>query len=152
MKINELKSSLTSSKKRKRLGRGAGSGTGKTSGRGVKGQKSRSGVAINGFEGGQMPLYRRLPKRGFNNIFKKRIQQINFKQIELLINKHKLDSKKLNEKDLFEKKLFKKSKGKLKLLNIGEISLPINIEISYASKKAVEKVEKLGGKVTLIEK
>ena len=152
MKINELKSNLTSSKKRKRVGRGAGSGIGKTSGRGVKGQKSRSGVAINGFEGGQMPLYRRLPKRGFNNYFKKRIQQINFNQIELLVNKHKLDSKNLNEKDLFEKKLFKKSKGKLKLLNVGEITVPINIEISYASKKAIEKVEKLGGKVTLKEK
>ena len=152
MRINELKSKLISRKKRKRVGRGAGSGLGKTAGRGVKGQKSRSGVSINGFEGGQMPLYRRLPKRGFNNYFKKRIQQINFKQIDLLLTKHKLDSKNLNEKDLFEKKLFKKSKGKLKLLNVGEITKAINIEISYASKKAIEKVEKLGGKVILKEK
>ena len=150
MKINELKSNLTSNKKRKRVGRGSGSGSGKTAGRGVKGQKSRSGVSIKGFEGGQMPLYRRLPKRGFNNLFQKKIQQINFKHIEQLIKKYKLDSSALKEKDFFEKKLFKKSKGKLKLLNIGEISSPINIEISHASKKAIEKVEKLGGKVTLI--
>ena len=152
MKINELKSNLTSSKKRKRVGRGSGSGLGKTAGRGMKGQKSRSGVSIKGFEGGQMPLYRRLPKRGFKNPFQKKIQQINFNHIEQLIKKYKLDSSALKEKDFFDKKLFKKSKGKLKLLNIGEISLPINIEISHASKKAIESVEKLGGKVTLINK
>ena len=150
MKINELKSNLTSNKKRKRVGRGSGSGLGKTAGRGAKGQKSRSGVSIKGFEGGQMPLYRRLPKRGFKNPFQKKIQQINFNHIEQLINKYKLDSSKLKEKDFFDKKLFKKSKGKLKLLNIGKISSPINIEISYASKKAIELVEKIGGKVTLI--
>ena len=152
MRINELKSTLISRKKRKRVGRGAGSGLGKTAGRGVKGQKSRSGVSINGFEGGQMPLYRRLPKRGFNNSFSKKIQNINFKHIDTLIKKHKLDGKTINEKDLFLKKFFKKSKGKLKLLNVGEISSPINIEISYASKKAIEKIEKLGGKVKLIDK
>ena len=150
MKINELKSNLTSNKKRKRVGRGSGSGLGKTAGRGMKGQKSRSGVSIKGFEGGQMPLYRRLPKRGFKNPFQKKIQQINFSHIEHLIKKYKLDSSALKEKDFFDKKLFKKSKGKLKLLNIGEISSPINIEISHASKKAIESVEKLGGKVTLI--
>ena len=150
MKINELKSNLTSNKKRKRVGRGAGSGTGRTAGRGFKGQKSRSGVSIKGFEGGQMPLYRRLPKRGFNNPFQKKIQQINFNHIEQLIKKYNLDSSALKEKDFFERKLFKKSKGKLKLLNIGEISSPINIEISHASKRAIESVEKLGGKVTLI--
>ena len=152
MKINELKSTLTSNKKRKRLGRGSGSGLGKTSGRGVKGQKSRSGVSINGFEGGQMPLFRRLPKRGFKNPFKKKIQQINFKHIDILINKHKLNAKALKEEEFFTKKLFKKSKGKLKLLNVGEISIPINIEISQASQKAIEKIEKLGGKVTIMKK
>ena len=150
MKINELKSNLTSNKKRKRVGRGSGSGLGRTAGRGMKGQKSRSGVSIKGFEGGQTPLYRRLPKRGFKNPFQKKIQQINFNHIEQLINKYKLDSSALKEKDFFKKKLFKKSKGKLKLLNIGKISLSINIEISHASKKAIESVEKLGGKVTLI--
>tara|TARA_B100000029_G_scaffold286125_1_gene279885 strand:+ start:318 stop:776 length:459 start_codon:yes stop_codon:yes gene_type:complete len=152
MKLNELKSTLISNKRKKRVGRGAGSGLGKTAGRGVKGQKSRSGVSINGFEGGQMPLYRRLPKRGFNNAFSKKIQNISFKHIERIITKHKLDGKSINESDLFSKKIFKKSKGKLKLLNVGEISSLINIEISYASKKAIEKIEKLGGKVKLIEK
>jgi len=87
MRINELNSTLTSNKKRKRRGRGAGSGLGKTAGRGVKGQKSRSGVSINGFEGGQMPVYRRLPKRGFKNIFQKKIQNINFNMIKNLIKK-----------------------------------------------------------------
>ena len=150
MKINELKSTLISKKKKKRVGRGAGSGLGKTSGRGVKGQKSRSGVSINGFEGGQMPLYRRLPKRGFKNFFSKKIQNINLKQLDALIQEYKLDTKLINENDLFSKKYFKKSKGKLKLLNVGEISSPINLEISYASKKAIEKIEKLGGKVKLL--
>jgi len=152
MKINELKSTLISRKKRKRVGRGSGSGIGKTSGRGVKGQKSRSGVSINGFEGGQMPLYRRLPKRGFNNFFSKKIQNISFKHLESLIKNHNLDVNSINEKDLFLKKFFKQSKGKLKLLNVGEISSAINIEISYASKKAIEKIEKLGGKVKLLDK
>ena len=151
MKINELKSNLTSNKKRKRLGRGAGSGTGKTSGRGVKGQKSRSGVAIKGFEGGQMPLYRRLPKRGFNNPFKKKIQAINFKHIKNIIEKYKIDPKDIKESLLFEKKIFNKSKGVLKLLNIGDLQSKLNIEISYASKKAIEKVEKQGGKVNLLK-
>ena len=121
-------------------------------GRGVKGQKSRSGVSIKGFEGGQMPLYRRLPKRGFKNPFKKKIQQINFNIISNFLKKYDLDSKTLKESVLFEKKLLNKSKGKLKLLNIGEIKEPINIEISYASKKAIEKLEKIGGKITLTQK
>ncbi len=152
MKINELKSSKISNKKQKRLGRGAGSGLGKTAGRGVKGQKSRSGVSINGFEGGQMPLYRRLPKRGFKNPFKTKTQQINFQILNNVINKFNLNSDKITEKDLFDKKIFKKNKGKLKLLNIGKIDKPINIEISFASKKAIEIVEKVGGKVNLIKK
>ena len=149
MKINELPSTLTSNKKRKRRGRGSGSGLGKTAGRGVKGQKSRSGVAINGFEGGQMPIYRRLPKRGFKNIFQKKIQNINFNTISKLIKKYNIDPSKITESELFEKKIFSKSKGILKLLNVGEIKDKINIEISYASKTAIEKVEKNGGKITL---
>jgi len=149
MKINELKSSLTSNKKIKRVGRGAGSGTGRTSGRGFKGQKSRSGVSINGFEGGQMPIYRRLPKRGFNNRFAKKIQSINFNQISDFIKKYNLKSEDLKEKYFFEKKILNKSKGALKLLNIGDLSSPIKIEISYASKKAIEKVEKLGGSIKI---
>ncbi len=152
MKINELKSNLTSKKSRKRVGRGSGSGLGKTAGRGVKGQKSRSGVSINGFEGGQMPLYRRLPKRGFKNRFKIKTQQINFNMINNLIKKYSLNSDNINENDLFEKKIFNKSKGHLKLLNVGTIDKPINLEISYASKSAIEVLEKAGGKVKILKK
>ena len=152
MKINQLKSTKISNKRRKRVGRGAGSGLGKTAGRGVKGQKSRSGVSINGFEGGQMPLYRRLPKRGFKNPFKNKIQQINFNTINDIIVKYNLNSDKISETSLFEKKIFNKSKGRLKLLNVGSIDKAITIEISFASKKAIETLEKVGGKVNLINK
>ena len=151
MKINELKSTLTSNTKRKRVGRGSGSGLGKTAGRGYNGQKSRSGVAIKGFEGGQMPLYRRLPKRGFKNIFSKKIQSINFNQIKQIVKKYKIDTDEIKETILFEKKILNKSKGLLKLLDVGELSYPIIIEVSYASKKAIKKVEKIGGKVNLIK-
>ena len=152
MKLNQLKSTLISKKNRKRVGRGAGSGLGKTAGRGVKGQKSRSGVSINGFEGGQMPLYRRLPKRGFKNPFSRKVQLITFKKINDLISKHNLNSDDIKEADLFKNNYFKKSKGKLKLLNVGKIDKKFNIEISYASKKAIEEVNKIGGKVNLLEK
>ena len=152
MKINELKSNKISNKRSKRVGRGAGSGLGKTSGRGVKGQKSRSGVSINGFEGGQMPLYRRLPKRGFKNPFKLKIQQINFNTLSNLIIKHNLDANNIKESELFNKKILNKSKGKLKLLNKGNIDKPINIEISYASKSAIATLEKLGGKINILNK
>ena len=152
MRINELKSTLTSRKKSKRRGRGSGSGLGKTSGRGVKGQKSRSGVAINGFEGGQMPLYRRLPKKGFKNPFKNKIQNINFKMINDFIKKYKLNPNDISENDLFDRKIFKKTKGALKLLNIGELENITSIEISYASKKAIEVLEKKGGKIKLTKK
>ena len=152
MKINELPSNLTSNKKRKRRGRGSGSGLGKTAGRGVKGQKSRSGVSINGFEGGQMPIYRRLPKRGFKNIFSKKIQNINFDTISNILKNYGIDPTSIKEVDLFEKKIFLKTKGNLKLLNVGEMKDKINIEISYASKSAIEKIEKAGGKITLTKK
>tara|TARA_B100001057_G_scaffold484608_1_gene562918 strand:+ start:1889 stop:2347 length:459 start_codon:yes stop_codon:yes gene_type:complete len=152
MKINQLKSSLTSNKKNKRRGRGSGSGLGKTSGRGVKGQKSRSGVSINGFEGGQMPIYRRLPKRGFKNPFKKNIQNINFDTINHLIKKYNLNPEEIKEQDLFKKKIFKESKGRLKLLNVGKLEKLANLEISFASKKAIKALEKMGGKLNLIKK
>ena len=152
MKINEIPSSLISNKKRKRKGRVAGSGLGKTSGRGVKGQKSRSGVSINGFEGGQMPLYRKLPKKGFKNIFKKKIQNINFNTLGNIIKKYKIDPSMIKESDLFAKKIKSKSNGKLKLLNIGDIKDKINIEISYASKPAIEKIQKVGGTIKLLIK
>ena len=151
MKINEIKSCLKTKKTRKRVGRGSGSGLGRTCGRGLKGQKSRSGVAINGFEGGQMPLYRRLPKRGFKNPFAKKIQPINFNHINNILKKYKINPEEIKESLLFQKKIFNKSKGVLKLLNIGELSSSVTIEISFASKKAIEKVEKNGGKVNLIK-
>ena len=150
MKINNLKSSLTSVKNRKRVGRGAGSGLGKTAGRGVKGQKSRSGVSINGFEGGQMPLYRRLPKKGFKSPFSKKIQTINFNQIQQALKKYKLDPKNLKEQDFFKKNILNSTKGPIKLLNIGELTSAINIEVSFASKNAVEKIKKLGGNIKMI--
>ena len=152
MKINEIKSTLTSNKKNKRRGRGSGSGLGKTSGRGVKGQKSRSGVSINGFEGGQMPLYRRLPKRGFKKPFKTKIQNINFNILNNIIKKYNLDPNQIKEDELFNKKILKKSKGNLKLLNVGELKITTNLEISYASKKAIEVLEKLGGQIKLTKK
>ncbi len=152
MKINELKSPLSSSKQNKRRGRGSGSGLGKTAGRGVKGQKSRSGVSINGFEGGQMPIYRRLPKKGFKNYFRIKTQSISFSMINNIIKKYNLDPSTIKEDDLFNKKIFKRSKGSLKLLNIGEPIKTTNLEISYASKKAVEVLEKLGGKIKLTKK
>ena len=152
MKINELKSNLTFNKKAKRRGRGSGSGLGKTAGRGVTGQKSRSGVSINGFEGGQMPIYRRLPKRGFNNPFKIKVQNINFDTINKIIKKYQINSGEITEKELLDKKIFNKSKGNLKLLNVGKLEKPINLEISYASKNAIEVLEKLGGKIKLTKK
>ncbi len=152
MKINQLKSSKTFNKQRKRVGRGSGSGLGKTAGRGVKGQKSRSGVSIKGFEGGQMPLYRRLPKRGFKNPFSIKIQKINFNTLIKLVDKYGLDMNSLSEKEMFEKKILNKSKGKLKLLNVGKIEKPINISISFASKKAIESIEKIGGKINILNK
>ncbi len=152
MRINQFKSTSTSNKKKKRVGRGAGSGFGKTAGRGNKGQKSRSGVSIKGFEGGQMPLYRRLPKRGFNNYFSKKIQSINFNQILNIIKKHNLKPNEIKENYFFEKKILNKSKGSLKLLNVGELTSAINIEVSFASIKAIEKVKKLGGSIILTKK
>ena len=152
MKINQLNSTQLSNKKRKRVGRGAGSGLGKTAGRGVKGQKSRSGVSIKGFEGGQMPLYRRLPKRGFKNFFKRKVQNINFNKINQILSKHGFKEDSIKETDLFDKKIFNKSKGKLKLLNVGKIDKPINLEISYASKEAIKSIEKAGGKINILEK
>ena len=150
MKINEIKSSLTSNKKRKRVGRGSGSGLGKTAGRGVKGQKSRSGVSINGFEGGQMPLYRRLPKRGFNSINKNNIAIINLDKIQSFIDKKNIKTTDILNSDLLKKlKLINKNSNKLKILGTGDIKDKINIEADLASKSAVEKLEKIGGSIQL---
>ena len=139
-------------KKKIRVGRGIGSGKGKTSGRGVKGQKSRSGVAIKAFEGGQMPLYRRLPKRGFNTI--KRYQSIiaimNLEKIQSFINEKTINSKDLINIDLLKKlKLINKNSEKLKILGTGDIKDKVNIEADLVSKSAVQKLEKAGGTIQL---
>ena len=133
-----------------RVGRGIGSGKGKTSGRGVKGQKSRSGVAIKSFEGGQMPLYRRLPKRGFNPIGKKRIAILNLDKIQSYIDKKSIKISDTLNSDLLKKlNLIDKNSNKLKILGSGAIKDKINIEADLASKSAVEKLEKIGGSIQL---
>ena len=151
MELNKLNSKPTKSKKR--LGRGIGSTKGKTCGRGHKGQKSRSGVAIKSFEGGQMPLYRRLPKRGFNSIAgKENIAIINLSRIQEIIAKQKnILNNKINLINLQKSKLINKKHKKLKLLGVGELKQKLDIEVNSISKSAKEKVEKLGGKVTLIK-
>ena len=136
--------------KKTRVGRGIGSGKGKTSGRGVKGQKSRSGVAIKSFEGGQMPLYRRLPKRGFNPIITNKIAIINLNNLQNLIETKKISNDmKINIDTLRKLKIFRKSINKYKILSTGEIKSKINIEADYASKNAKEKIEKAGGQITI---
>ena len=133
-----------------RVGRGIGSGKGKTSGRGVKGQKSRSGVAIKSFEGGQMPLYRRLPKRGFNPIHKENIAILNLDKIQSFINKKTINTNDiLNSSSLKKLKLINKNSKKLKILGSGEIKDKINIEADLASRSALEKLEKIGGSIQL---
>ena len=133
-----------------RVGRGIGSGKGKTSGRGVKGQKSRSGVAIKSFEGGQMRLYRRLPKRGFNPIQKENIAILNLDKIQSFINKKTINTNDiLNSSSLKKLKLINKNSKKLKILGSGEIKDKINIEADLASKSALEKLEKIGGSIQL---
>ena len=133
-----------------RVGRGIGSGKGKTSGRGVKGQKSRSGVAIKSFEGGQMPLYRRLPKRGFNPIQKENIAILNLDKIQSFIDKKTISTNDiLNSSSLKKLKLINNNSKKLKILGSGEIKDKINIEADLASKSALEKLEKIGGSIQL---
>ena len=136
-----------------RVGRGIGSGKGKTSGRGVKGQKSRSGVAIKSFEGGQMPLYRRLPKRGFKTLNKKNIAILNLSKIQNIYEKNKNDLKApLDLKTLKDKKLINKKYLQLKILGSGELKTKIDITANFASKQAKEKVEKAGGKLNISKK
>ena len=137
-------------KSKLRVGRGIGSGKGKTSGRGVKGQKSRSGVAIKSFEGGQMPLYRRLPKRGFNPVSKDKVAILNLEKIQTFIDKKTIDTKDVLNSDLLKKlKIINKNSSKLKILGTGEIKDKINIEANLASKSAVAKLEKIGGSIQL---
>ena len=146
--------SLTKNKKKKiRVGRGIGSGKGKTSSRGHKGQKSRSGVAIKSFEGGQMPLYRRLPKRGFKSLNKNNIAILNLSKIQNILDKTKNKIEKtLDLKILKEKKLINKKFLKLKILGTGEIKKNVEISAHFASKQALSKIEKAGGKINIIKK
>ena len=131
---------------KKRVGRGIGSGKGKTSGRGVKGQKSRSGVAIKSFEGGQMPLYRRLPKRGFNPIKKEKIAIINLNQLQNFVNKKRIDTEQNINLDVLKKtNIVSKTYSKFKILGNGTLNSKINIEADFSSISAKEKIEKLGG-------
>ena len=146
----KLNSIFKTNKSKIRVGRGIGSGKGKTSGRGVKGQKSRSGVAIKSFEGGQMPLYRRLPKRGFNPIKKENIAILNLDKIQSYIDKKNIKSNEIINSNLLKKlKLINKNSNKLKILGSGEIKDKINIEADLASKSAQEKIEKIGGSIQL---
>ena len=147
MKLNSL---VKINVKKIRVGRGIGSGKGKTSGRGVKGQKSRSGVAIKSFEGGQMPLYRRLPKRGFNPISKNEIAILNLEKIQSFIDKKNINPSDILNSQLLKKlKLINKKSKKLKILGTGEIKEKINIEADLVSKSALRKLEKIGGSIQL---
>ena len=146
----ELNNRSKINKSKIRVGRGIGSGKGKTSGRGVKGQKSRSGVSIKSFEGGQMPLYRRLPKRGFNPIKRENIAILNLDKIQSYIDKKTIDTNSVLNSSLLKKlKLINKNSIKLKILGTGEIKDKINIEADLASKSALEKLEKIGGSIQL---
>jgi large subunit ribosomal protein L15 len=150
MKLNEISDVAGATHARKRVGRGIGSGTGKTGGRGVKGQKSRSGVAINGFEGGQMPLYRRLPKRGFVNIFAKDYTVVSLARIQLAIEAGKLDATQpIDVAALKLAGIVRKTRDGVRLLGDGEVTAKLAITVAGASKSAIEKVEKAGGSVTL---
>ena len=151
MKLNTLNIKLK--EKKKRLGRGIGSSKGKTSGRGHKGQKSRSGVAIKSFEGGQMPLYRRLPKRGFKTLkSKKDVALFNLDRIQKMIKKNKnLSSTKFNLINLQKSNLLPKRYKKIKILGFGDLKEKFDIEANFISKKAKKKIEEMGGKVTLVK-
>ena len=150
MKLNEFKDIKQITKNRKRIGRGIGSGTGKTSGKGHKGQKSRAGVAIKGFEGGQMPIHRRLPKRGFTNIFRKEFIPINIGIIQKLIDEKKLPTNKVLDVETFLKVgLIKKSNSKIKILGTGKLQSKLEIVANGFSKNAKKEIEKVGGKTTV---
>ena len=149
----ELNNLVKNNKKKIRVGRGIGSGKGKTSSRGHKGQKSRSGVAIKSFEGGQMPLYRRLPKRGFKSLSKKNMAILNLSKIQNIYEKNKNEFKSsLDLKSLKEKKIINKKYLKLKILGTGELKTKIDITAHFASKQAQEKITKAGGKLNIIKK
>jgi large subunit ribosomal protein L15 len=152
MRLNELRDNPGARKERKRVGRGIGSGLGKTSGAGQKGQKSRSGVSLLGFEGGQMPLYRRLPKRGFKNVFRKDFDIVNLGRLQQAIDAKKLDAgKTIDSEALKAAGLVKKRCDGVRLLGNGELSAKVTVEVEGASKSAIAGVEKAGGKVVVRE-
>jgi large subunit ribosomal protein L15 len=152
MKLSDLRDKPGSRKAGRRLGRGIGSGKGKTAGRGVKGQKARSGVAIKGFEGGQMPLHRRLPKRGFVNIFRKRYNEVNVGSVQQAIDAGKLDpAAPVDVAALVKSGLLRRPKDGVRLLGTGEITAKVAFTVAGASKPAVAAVEKAGGSVTILE-
>ena len=153
MKLNQLNDKEGATHARKRLGRGIGSGTGKTSGRGQKGQKSRSGVAIKGYEGGQMPIYRRLPKRGFTNIFAKKLNTVSVGRIQAAIDSGKLDAKQtVTANTLTDAGVIRRVKDGVRIVGDGEIKAKLEFEVAGASKSAIEKIEKAGGSVKVPEK
>jgi large subunit ribosomal protein L15 len=151
MKLHELRDNEGASRKKKRVARGPGSGKGKTAGRGIKGQKSRSGVAINGYEGGQMPLYQRLPKRGFNKPNQKKFAVVNLGLIEKFIEAGKLDAKaEINEDALVASGLVRRKLDGIRVLAKGDIKSKVTLNVTGASKTAVEAVEKAGGTLTTL--
>jgi large subunit ribosomal protein L15 len=150
MKLHELHDNPGATKKRKRVGRGPGSGTGKTAGRGIKGQKSRSGVAINGYEGGQMPLYMRLPKRGFNNINAKRHAIVNLGLLQKFIDLGKIDAAQpITEEVLVASGLVRRVRDGVRILAKGEFSAKVDLAVTGASRPAVAAIEALGGKISV---
>lgn len=152
MKLNELRDREGATRNRKRVGRGIGSGIGKTSGRGVKGQRSRSGVSLNGFEGGQMPIYRRLPKRGFRNFFSKTYNEVSLGRIQLAIDAGKLSAEKpIDIIALKEAGIIRRVKDGVRLLSGGELKTKIVVRVSGASEAARVKIEKVGGQVVFPE-
>ena len=153
MILKELSDNSGAKKNRKRVGRGPGSGSGKTAGRGMKGQKSRSGVSIKGFEGGQMPLYRRLAKRGFNNIFRKQFVELGTGRLQAMVDAKRVDAKKeITVESLVEAGVLRRAKDGVRLLVKGELSAKVAITVAGASRGAVAMVEKAGGMVTVIKK
>ena len=151
MKLSDIADNAGSRKKRMRVGRGIGSGKGKTSGRGGKGQTARSGVRIKGFEGGQMPLHRRLPKRGFNNVFRVEYSEVNLDRIQQAIDAKTLDAGSVvNAESLVKSGVLRRAKGGVRLLGRGEIKAKINVEVHGASKSAIGAVEKAGGSVKVL--
>ena len=151
MKLSDIADNAGARKKRMRVGRGIGSGKGKTSGRGGKGQTARSGVRIKGFEGGQMPMHRRLPKRGFNNVFRLEFVEVNLDRIQQAIDAKVLDpSATINAETLVKSRVLRRAKDGVRLLGRGEIKAKVNIEVHGASKSAVAAVEKAGGTVKIL--